>query len=259
MKKYIDLHAHPFLEYFEDREILINKAFDLGVSHIFVVGTDLNNSKEAIEISSKFNYVYPIIGIHPNDSWNKKIITKLEKLVTPEVVGIGEVGLDYHYKNTPSKKIQKKLFIKQIKIAKKNEIPIIVHSRDSHEDTYKIIRKYKKKYPKLNFILHSYSSGPDYVQKYVELGVYFSFSGVVTFKNAKSTQDAAKLVPLNLLFCETDMPYLAPVPHRGKTNMIEYVIETTNFIAQLKNVKIEELLDNINKNMERVFTRIKYE
>ncbi len=253
MKKYIDLHCHPFKEYFENRDEIINNAKQKGVEKIFLVGTDLNNCKEAKELASKHDNVYPIIGIHPNDVWSEEIINEFEKLVDENVVGIGEVGLDYHYENSPSKDLQKRCFIKQVEIANKNNIPVIVHSRDAHEDTYELIKEFKNKYPKLNFILHSYSSGPDYVQKYVDLGVYFSFSGVVTFKNAKDTQQAVKLVPLNLIFCETDTPYLAPTPYRGKTNLPDYVIETTNFIANIKNISVDELLENIHKNLKECF------
>ncbi len=254
--KYIDLHCHPFKEYFENGDEIINNAKQKGVEKIFVVGCSLEDSKEAIEMSSKHENVFPIIGIHPNNSWDEKIIDELEKIVDEKIFGIGEVGLDYHYENSPSKEIQKKCFIKQIEIAYKNNIPVIVHSRDAHEDTYEIIKEYKKKYPDLIFILHSYSSGPNYVNKYIELGVYFSFSGIVTFKNAKDTQEAAKLVPLDLIFCETDTPYLAPTPYRGKTNLPEYVIETTNFIASLKNIDIEKLLIHINENVKKCFKKL---
>lgn len=253
MKKYIDLHCHPFKEYFEDPNKIINDSFKNGVSKMFVVGTNLINSKEAIEISNNFNFVYPIIGIHPNEAWEEKLFYELEKLFNKNVVGIGEIGLDYHYENSPSKEKQKKMFELQIELALKNNVPVIVHSRDSHEDTYQIIKKYKTKYPKLNFILHSYSSGIEYVEKYVELGIYFSFSGIVTFKNAKAMQEAAKLVPIDLIFCETDTPYLAPTPFRGQTNVPKYVIETTNFIANIKNININQLLDSINLNVKKVF------
>ncbi len=251
--KYIDLHCHPFKEYFENPSEIINEAFNSNIGMLFLVGTDLNNCLEAKELSSKHNNVFPIIGIHPNDSWNLDIIDQLEKMVDKNVVGIGEVGLDYHYENSPSKEMQEKCFRKQIEIAIKNDIPIIVHSRDAHEDTYKIIKEYRNKYPQSIFILHSYSSGPDYVQKYVDLGVYFSFSGIVTFKNAKDTQEAAKLVPLDLIFCETDTPYLAPTPFRGQTNLPQYVIETTNFIANLKNIDVDLLLKHINQNIKKCF------
>lgn len=253
--QYIDLHCHPFSEYYEDKGKVINDAKQKGVEKIFVVGTDLNNCVETKEIASQHENVFPIIGIHPNDSWNEKLIDEFEKLVDSSVVGIGEVGLDYHYDNTPDKEMQKKCFIKQIEIARKNKIPVIVHSRDAHEDTYQIIKSYKEKYNEMNFIIHSYSSGPEYVQKYVELGVYFSFSGVITFKNAKTVQESAKLVPLNLIFCETDAPYLAPTPYRGKVNLPEYVIETTNFIANLKDISIDELLENIHNNLKKCFPK----
>ncbi|MBD5423370.1 MAG: TatD family hydrolase [Mycoplasma sp.] len=257
MKEYVDLHCHPFKEYFEDRDEVINRAKNLGVHKLFLVGTDLENSKEVIELSSKHENVYSIIGIHPCDVWDESIIDKLENIINDEVVGIGEVGLDYHYDDSPSKDIQLKCFKKQIELAIKYNIPVIVHSRDAHEDTYNVIKEYKTKHPDLTFILHSYSSGPSYVQKYVDLGVYFSFSGVVTFKNAKDTQEAAKLVPLELIFCETDTPYLSPVPYRGKQNLPEYVIETTKYVAELKGIDVEELLDNINKNVKKCFKNVK--
>lgn len=257
MKKYIDLHCHPFKEYYENPDEIIENAFKSGVDKLFIVGTDLNNSKEVIKITSKHKKTYPIIGIHPNDCWNENIIDEFEKLIDDSIVGIGEIGLDFHYDDSPSKEMQKKCFIKQIEIARKNNLPIIVHSRDAHEETFNIIKKYKTKYPNMNFILHSYSSGPNYVDKYSKLGVYFSFSGIVTFKNAKDMQEAAKLVPLNLLFCETDSPYLTPTPFRGQINKPEYVIKIVEFIAKLKNVSDDVIIDNINKNIKKCFLKVK--
>lgn len=256
-KKYIDLHCHPFKEYFENREEIIEDAKLSGVWKIFLVGTNLDNSKEAIDLSKNKEGVYPIVGIHPNECWDLKTIEKLETIIDESVVGIGEVGLDYHYQDSPSKEIQINCFKKQIEIAIKNKIPVIVHSRDAHEDTFKIIKEYKEKNQDLIFILHSYSSGPEYVEKYSKLGVYFSFSGIVTFKNANQMQEAAKLVPLDLILCETDTPYLAPTPHRGKVNLPKYVIDTTNFIAKLKGISIEQMLENINRNVFKCFSKIK--
>ncbi len=257
MKKYVDLHCHPFLEYFANPDEIIENAKKNNIGILFLVGTDLKNSKEVIELSLKHNQVYPIIGIHPNDAWNVELINELEKLIDKNVVGIGEVGLDYHYDDSPSKEMQIQCFEKQIELAAKHNLPIIVHSRDAHEDTYQIIKKWKTKLPNLNFVLHSYSSGIEYVERYSKLNVYFSFSGVVTFKNAKDTQEAAKHVKLDLMFCETDTPYLTPEPHRGKQNLPDYVVHTTNFIANLKNVSIEEVLENINNNVKKVFSKIK--
>ena len=253
MKKYIDLHCHPFLEYFQNPEEIINQAHQKGVEHFFLVGTDLNNCQEAIKLAQKFSFTYPVIGIHPNDAWNLDLVDKLAKLIDETVVGIGEIGLDYHYDNAPDQDLQLKIFQAQVDLANQHHLPVIVHSRDAHEDTYQFIKAYKQNHPEQDFILHSYSSGVEYVQKYVDLGVYFSFSGVVTFKNAKATQEACKLVPLDLIFCETDVPYLAPTPYRGQVNLPEYVIETTNFIANLKNIEVDQLLENIEKNMKRVF------
>lgn len=257
MKKYIDLHAHPFQEYFSDCDEIISQAQKAGVHKMLLVGTDLKNSQEAITLSQKHQGVYPVIGIHPNDSWDPQLIDQLAQLITPDVVAIGEVGLDYHYDNSPTKEVQKECFIKQIELAHQYHIPVIVHSRDAHEDTYQIIKEYKLKYPDLIFILHSYSSGIAYVAKYAQLGVYFSFSGVVTFKNAQAVREAAQAVPLELIFCETDTPYLSPVPYRGKQNLPQYVIETTKFIAQLKSIDLDLLLEQINKNFAKCFSNVK--
>ena len=257
MKKYIDLHCHPFLEYFADPKAIIDQAHQKGVSHFLLVGTDLNNSQEAIKLAKEFPFTYAVIGIHPNDAWDLKLVDQLATLIDQSVVGIGEIGLDYHYDDTPAKELQWKIFQAQVDLANKHQLPVIVHSRDAHEDTYQFIKAYKQNHPEQDFVLHSYSSGVEYVQKYVDLGVYFSFSGVVTFKNAKSTQEACKLVPLELIFCETDVPYLAPTPYRGQTNLPEYVIETTNFVANLKAVPVEKLLDQIHQNMLKVFKKIR--
>lgn len=256
-KGFVDLHCHPFKEYFDNREEVILDAYNNGVSSLFLVGTDLNNCQEALDLAKQFNFTFPIIGIHPNDSWNEEVILDFEKLVDETVVGIGEVGLDYHYEDAPSKKMQKQAFKMQMEIAQKNQIPVIVHSRDAHEDTFEMIKDFKSKYPEQNFVLHSYSSGVDYVEKYVELGVYFSFSGIVTFKNAKDMQEALKMVPSDLLFFETDTPYLAPVPHRGKTNLPLYVIDIYKFAAEIKNVDVNVLVNQVNKNVETVFPKIK--
>lgn len=256
-KKYIDLHCHPFKEYFENREEIIEDAKLSGVWKIFLVGTNLVNSKEAIDLAKNKEGVYPIIGIHPTECRDIETVEKLENMIDNSVVGIGEVGLDYHYQDSPSKEVQINCFKKHIEIAIEKKLPIIVHSRDAHEDTFQVIKEYKEKNQDLVFILHSYSSGPEYVEKYSKLGVYFSFSGIVTFKNAKEMQEAAKLVPLDLILCETDTPYLTPVPYRGKVNLPKYVIETTNFIAKLKEISIEEFLENINQNVLKCFSKIK--
>lgn len=254
-KKYIDLHCHPFKEYFNNPKEIIKNAYELGITKMFVVGTDLNNSKETIELCKQFPYTYAVVGIHPNDAWNEQLVYELEKYIDDSVVAIGEVGLDFHYQDSPSKEMQKKVFDIQVELAYKNNIPVIVHSRDAHIETYEAIKEYKQKYPSLDFVLHSYSSGSEYVDKYVELGVYFSFSGIVTFKNAKDMKEAAKKAPLDLIFCETDTPYLTPEPHRGKMNLPEYVIYVCDYIADLKGISKEKMLDSINNNVKKVFKK----
>ncbi|MGL6125095.1 MAG: TatD family hydrolase [Metamycoplasmataceae bacterium] len=253
MKKYIDLHTHPFKEYFEFPEKVIEKSYREGIWRMFIVGTSLIDSKEVKEISRKYDFTFPIIGIHPNNSTNRNDLIDLEKMVDYSVVGIGEIGFDFHYDDSPSRQEQEFFFRYQIELALKFKLPIIIHSRDSTDETFILLKEYKEKNTDLKIILHSYSSGPEWVKKFLELGAYLSYSGIVTFKNAKSMQEALNLTPINRLFYETDTPYLTPTPMRGKINKPYYAIHIADFIAKSKGVTVEELNDQVNKNIELVF------
>ncbi|MGL5204990.1 MAG: TatD family hydrolase, partial [Metamycoplasmataceae bacterium] len=151
------------------------------------------------------------------------------------------------------KEEQEFFFRQQIEIAIKNNLPIIIHSRDATEETFNLLNEYKDKERSLKIILHSYSSGPEWVDKFLSLGAYLSFSGIVTFKNAKSMQEALKITPINRIFYETDTPYLSPTPKRGKINKPYYAIHIANFIAEIKGITVEELNYQVNQNIEKVF------
>ncbi|MGL5733041.1 MAG: TatD family hydrolase [Metamycoplasmataceae bacterium] len=253
MKRYIDLHAHPIKEYFEFPEIIIEKSYEKGITRLFIIGTTVEESKEVKELCSKYNFAFPIIGIHPNSATDRNDLIKLKELVDDSIVGIGEIGFDFHYDDSPSKEEQEFFFRKQIEIALEKNIPIIVHSRDANEETFELISEYKENNSNLKIILHSYSSGPEWVEKFLSIGAYLSYSGIVTFKNAKLMQEALKITPLDRLFYETDTPYLTPTPKRGKINKPYYAIYIANFIAELKGITVDELNRQVNKNVEDIF------
>ncbi|MGL4252113.1 MAG: TatD family hydrolase [Metamycoplasmataceae bacterium] len=253
MKRYIDLHAHPLKEYFEFPEIIIEKSYEKGITRLFIVGTNVEEAKEVKSLCNKYNYAFPIIGIHPNSATNRNDIEELEKLVDDSIVGIGEIGFDFHYDDSPSVEEQEFFFRRQIEIAIEKNIPIIIHSRDATKETFNLLKEYKDNNQNLKIIMHSYSSGPEWVEEFLSIGAYLSFSGIVTFKNARLMQDALKITPINRIFYETDTPFLTPVPKRGKINKPYYAIYIANFIAQLKGISVDELNTQINKNINNVF------
>ncbi|MBU4691130.1 TatD family hydrolase [Mycoplasma zalophi] len=250
--KYIDIHTHPFKEYFEDPVQICNDWYREEMQLLFMVGTNLNNSLETINLSSKLDFVYPIIGIHPNESNGMQDGLDLEKIITKDVIAIGEIGLDYHYDNTPSKEEQLISLISQVEVAKKHNIPVMLHIRDAMEDAIEFV--FREEYKDMIFIFHSFSGNKDDVEVLLKNpNVYFSISGVVTFKNAKDTQEAVKNIPLDRIFVETDTPYLAPTPMRGKENKSPYVKYTYKFIAALKMISENTLIKQVENNVEKVF------
>lgn len=253
MKKYIDLHCHPFKEYFDSPDVIIRESINSGIGRMFIVGTSLIDSEEVINTCSKHKEAFPIIGIHPNNSFNKNDLLKLEKLLDNSVVGIGEVGFDFHYDNSPSKKDQEYFFRFQIELSIKLKLPIIVHTRDATQETFDVLKEYKEKNPELKIIIHSYSSGPKWVEKFLSIDAYLSYSGVITFKSALEARESVLLTPLNRIFYETDTPYLTPTPFRGKINLPHYSIYVADSIAKLKGISVEFLNEQVNKNIDIIF------
>ncbi len=261
MKKYIDLHAHPFKEYFDDPYAIIEEAHQAGIDTMMIIGTCVENAKEVKELASKYPYTFPVIGIHPNDATNKDDLLSLRNLMDDSIVGIGEIGFDFHYDDSPSKEEQEVFFRYQVELALEFKIPVIIHCRDATLETFNLLQEYQKQHPDMKIVIHSYSSGPDWVERFLSIGAYLSFSGVVTFKNAKDVQEAAKITPIDRIFYETDTPYLSPAPMRGKVNKPSYAIHTAQFIADLKNISVEDLNAQVNQNVELVFNtkKRKYE
>ena len=249
----IDTHCHLFDEEFDiDREDTIKRAIDSGVEKMILVGFSHKTNQLAQEMAKKWNVFYPTAGLHPSEASLNYLNDFLEFKSFVEknkVYAIGECGLDYHWDIT-YKEEQKKLFRLQCEYAIKKDLPIIVHSRDAAKDTFDIIASYKGK---LKGVMHCYSGSKELALEYVKLGFYISLGGPVTFKNAKEPKEVAKAVPLDLLLIETDCPYLAPTPMRGKRNESSYVKYVRDEIASLRGITIQEVEEATTKNAIRLF------
>ncbi|MDA3932287.1 MAG: TatD family hydrolase [Tenericutes bacterium] len=250
----IDSHVHLNDEQlFTKIETLIEKAEGVGVVAYIVVGYDIESSKLAIELASMYEQVYALIGIHPSEASyiREEDMKWLEKnLKHPKVKGIGEIGLDYHWDKSFMDK-QKDLFIKQIQLANQYKMPISIHMRDATDDTYEIIKEYKDK--DLQGVMHCYSGSKEYMEKFIDLNMYISIAGPVTFKNANTPKEVAKVVPLDRLLVETDSPYLSPVPYRGKQNQPRNVEFIAKEIAKIKGMSFTEISDITYKNTIDLF------
>lgn len=254
----IDTHAHLTDEKYEDVEKLIKSFTADNLSAVFCVGYDLKSSKESLALAKKHKNIYAIIGFHPSDirGLGKKELNWLEKHSKDEkVIGIGEIGLDYHFDDAPSKEEQKQGFIEQIKLSDRAGLPIVIHERDAIDDLLQIL-KANKKYLNHGGIVHCFGHDYKTYKSLEKLGFIVSFGGVVTFKNAGIVPDTAKQIPLSKMVLETDCPYLAPVPFRGKLNEPKYVNIVAKKIAELKNISVEEVEKETNRNILNLFKKV---
>ena len=248
----IDTHSHLFDEAFDiDRDEAIKRAKETGVEKIIIVGFSKETNEKAYQLSLKDNIFYPTCGIHPDEA-DSNYLEKLEDLKffikNHKVYAIGECGLDYHY-TKENIDIQKILLNEQCKLALEYNLPIIIHMRDATEDTYNILKEYKG----LKGVMHCYSGSYEMALKFIDLGFYISLGGPVTFKNAKEPQKNATLIPLDKLLIETDCPYLAPVPQRGKRNETSFIHYTLEKIAELRGISVKEVEDATNNNAIKLF------
>lgn len=258
--KFFDTHAHCDDKRFEGEyeggtHGVISDCLNDNVSYIINIGTNLENSRVSTELADRYERVYASCGIHPSDvfydSPDEAIGVIEELLKHPKAVAIGEIGLDYHYEDVP-RELQAIYFEKQMELAKRLDMPVIIHDRDAHGDCMEMIRKF----PTVKGVFHSFSGSAEMAQELVALGWYISFSGTVTFKNAKKPKEACVIVPSDRLLIETDAPYLAPTPHRGELNRSSYVQLTAEEIARLRGVSVEEIEKITTENAKRLF-RIK--
>ncbi len=249
-----DSHTHLNAEQFRGEEAaVVTRAQELGVSKMAVVGFDSPTIEKSLELNQQFPGVYSIIGWHPTEagSYTATVEKQLEKqLELPKVVAYGEIGLDYHWMEDP-KEVQERVFRRQIAVAKEHGLPISIHMREATEDTYRILKDEDVR--DIGGIMHSYSGDLEWAQRFLDLGMHISFSGVVTFKKALDVQEAAAGVPLERLLVETDAPYLAPMPYRGKRNEPGYTFYVAEKIAQLRGMATEEVAKITWENAHRLF------
>ena len=222
-----------------------------GVEFVVNIGCDVPTSRLCLDLAEKYPLFYAAVGIHPQDAdrFDENTIADLkEQLKHPKAVAIGEIGLDYKYENAP-RDVQKKVFRALMDLARETGYPVCIHDRDAHGDLFDIIREF----PDVKGVPHSYSGSPEQARQYVKMGWYLSFSGTVTFKNAAVVPEAAKVVPLDRLLVETDAPYLAPVPYRGKRNRSDYAYATAAKLAEIHGVSPEEMVRITRENAMRFF------
>lgn len=252
MIKLTDTHAHYDDEAFDsDRHELLQKLFSETVGKIITVGCAADRWADTISLAESYENMYAAVGIHPEDIYDlpSDYLLQIERLAeNPKVVAIGEMGLDYHYENYDREK-QIKIFTEQLRLADKLSMPVIIHSRDAAEDTLNIIRAEKPK----KAVMHCFSGSAETASEILSLGLYISFTGVLTFKNAKKAIAACEAVPADRLMLETDCPYMAPVPYRGERCDSSMILSTAAKMAEIKGVSTEEMIDICNKNAERFF------
>ena len=247
-----DSHSHYNDEKFDvDRNNIIEKNFEKGITSLVCAGYSVLSSKQAINLSTEFKHIYATCGISPNDI-DEDVDNQLEEIVkiakNSKVVGIGEIGLDYYW-NKENKEKQKEIFIKQIQIANELDLPIVIHTRDAVMDTLEIL---KQNTVNKKGVFHCCPLNIELVKEALKLGFYISFSGNITFKNAKP-EEIIKLVPLDKILIETDCPYLSPEPNRGKRNDSSNLIYIAEKIANIKEMKIEEIAKITNDNTKKIF------
>lgn len=253
----IDTHVHLNASQFvEDREEVIQRAADAGVTKMVVVGFDEETIRLAMEIAGAYEHIYAAVGWHPVDAieWRDEYLSWLKELsIHPKVVALGEMGLDYHWDTSP-KDIQQEVFRKQIRLAKEIQMPIIIHNREATADVIQILQEENAK--EIGGIMHCYSGTVAEVQDCLDMNFYISLGGPVTFKNAKEAKEVAQIVPLDRLLVETDAPYLAPHPFRGKRNEPAHVKLVAEEIARLRDMDFEEIAKITTENALQFF-RIK--
>jgi len=249
----VDTHAHlQWASFDKDREDVISRARKVDVKYIINIGFDLDGSRETIELAEKHKGLYATVGIHPHNAsqLNENILDKLRKLSeNPKVVAIGETGLDY-YRNLSPKEAQKKAFEAQLFLAQELRLPVVIHDREAHADTFEMLSKFKGK---IKGIMHCFSGSREMAEQCIKSDFYISFAGPVTFPSSYKLHETAKGIDLNKILLETDSPWLAPQEMRGKRNEPAFVLFTAKKIAKLKGISIDELAEATTENAKEIF------
>lgn len=249
-----DTHAHYDDDAFdEDRDTLLGEIFSSGICCITDVGASVKSSKSAVALSKKWTQIYAAVGVHPDstaDMTEEDIETLRSLAQEKKVVAIGEIGLDYYWDNSP-REVQKKWFERQLALAREVDLPVIIHSREAAKDTMDIMREAAK--AGNTGVIHCYSYAAPMAKEYISMGFFIGIGGVLTFKNARVIKEVASEIPLSSIVLETDSPYLAPVPYRGKRNNSMYLKEVVKQLAQIKQVSEEIVITTTLANAKRLY------
>lgn len=248
-----DTHTHYDAEQFDnDRVELLSSMREHNVGFILNVGATLDGCKSSVEFARKYPFMYAAVGVHPDEvgALNDETFAWMEELLLDEkAVAVGEIGLDYYWDNEP-REVQKEWFIRQLALARKHDLPVCIHSRDAAEDTLNVMREYAKG---LRGVIHCFSYSPEIAKEYVKNGFYIGVGGVVTFKNGKKMKEVVKATPIERILLETDCPYLAPEPYRGKRNSSIYLDRVAQEIGQLKGMTANEVIEVTEQNAKTLF------
>jgi TatD DNase family protein len=250
---FIDSHAHYDDDWFnEDRDVLIDTLHKNGVDKIVNIGSSVASSKTSLALAEKYDFIWAAVGVHPEDcvGMTERDLDKIKNLCAhKKVVAIGEIGLDYHYADVSPKENQQKWFEKQLDLAHSLDLPIVVHAREATQDTFDMIKESNVR----KGVIHAFSGSAEIALEYIKMGFYIGVGGVVTFKNGKSLVRTVENIPLESIVIETDCPYLAPVPNRGKRNDSSNLLYTAQKIAELKNITLEEVARVTSINAEKLY------
>ncbi|MCX8011979.1 MAG: TatD family hydrolase [Desulfobacterota bacterium] len=251
---YIDTHAHlSFPEFDKDRSEVIKRALAAGVNQIISIGTDIEDSKKALAIAEEFEFIYAAIGIHPHESktMTEETYLQLRNLVAHNrVVALGEIGLDF-YRNLSPPELQIRHFREQLQVARDFSLPVIIHDRNAHKEVMTIL--YEEKAETIGGVVHCFSGDKKMAKECLDMGFYISIPGTITYKKSEDYREMVRYLPLDQIFLETDCPFLAPQPFRGKRNEPTYLIYTAETVAQIKGIKKEKLAEVTTSNAQKLF------
>ena len=252
----IDSHCHlDYSNLYDQLDDVIRRADYNQVKYLLTICTTLESFEKIKLIVQKYKNVYGTVGIHPHESQkytniDSKFILNLKNKYK-KIIGIGETGLDFYY-NHSDKEIQKKSFIEHISAASQLNIPIIIHSRNAEKETYEILKS-EKKNSNLKVLIHCFTGSKGFAKKLIDINCYISVSGIITFKNSTELADTVSSIPIENLLVETDSPYLAPLPYRGKSNEPSYIVHTVEKLSQIKNVSKQSVMSNTTNNFRKLF------
>lgn len=252
----IDTHAHYDDSAFDDdRREVLEEIRKNGVINILNCASSYESIEKTNQLTIENDFIYGALGIHPENAneFNNNVENEIINIINKnnKIIAIGEIGLDYYWEENPSKEIQKDVFRKQMKLAEKLGLPVIIHDRDAHKDTLDIV----KEFPNVKGIIHCFSGSTEFALECIKLGYYIGVGGVITFKNAKKLVEVVRNIPLDKILVETDSPYMAPAPNRGKRNKSDYIAYIIEKIAEIKEIEPKEVNLIVNENFKRLIKK----